>query len=217
MNNSLSYREQRIAGELFPQYATELLFFLFETGRHDKQHTFTKGSQGYFSLKRQYIINFIVESEIENVFIEQRPPITSGDTALRSARLIAADFLHIPQKKIRNRLLVSIPIFILAWLVMMIDFEVLWRYFAWCNQTLAVFTLWALTVWLAKEHKCYWLTLIPALFMTMVTVTYIFFAQEGFRLSYSVSLGIAVFVTLLLSFLFIRFLRTLSKRGAIKK
>ena len=137
--------------------------------------------------------------------------------ALRSARLIAADFLHIPQKKIRNRLLVSIPIFILAWLVMMIDFEVLWRYFAWCNQTLAVFTLWALTVWLAKEHKCYWLTLIPALFMTMVTVTYIFFAQEGFRLSYSVSLGIAVFVTLLLSFLFIRFLRTLSKRGAIKK
>ena len=76
MNNSLSYREQRIAGELFPQYATELLFFLFETGRHDKQHTFTKGSQGYFSLKRQYIINFIVESEIENVFIEQRPPIT---------------------------------------------------------------------------------------------------------------------------------------------
>ena len=144
-------------------------------------------------------------------------PITSGDTALRSARLIAADFLHIPQKKIRNRLLVSIPIFILAWLVMMIDFEVLWRYFAWCNQTLAVFTLWALTVWLAKEHKCYWLTLIPALFMTMVTVTYIFFAQEGFRLSYSVSLGIAVFVTLLLSFLFIRFLRTLSKRGAIKK
>ena len=144
-------------------------------------------------------------------------PITSGDTALRSARLIAADFLHIPQKKIRNRLLVSIPIFILAWLVMMIDFEVLWRYFAWCNQTLAVFTLWALTVWLAKEHKCYWLTLIPALFMMMVTVTYIFFAQEGFRLSYSVSLGIAVFVTLLLSFLFIRFLRTLSKRGAIKK
>ena len=90
-------------------------------------------------------------------------PITSGDTALRSARLIAADFLHIPQKKIRNRLLVSIPIFILAWLVMMIDFEVLWRYFAWCNQTLAVFTLWALTVWLAREHKCYWLTLIPAL------------------------------------------------------
>lgn len=63
---------------------------------------------------------------------------------------------------------------------MMIDFEVLWRYFAWCNQTLAVFTLWALTVWLAKEHKCYWLTLIPALFMTMVTVTYIFLLRKGF-------------------------------------
>ncbi len=139
-------------------------------------------------------------------------PITSGDTALRSARLIAADFLHIPQKSIRNRLLVSIPIFALAWGVMMIDFEILWRYFAWCNQTLAVFTLWALTAWLARERKCYWITLIPALFMTMVTVTYIFFAQEGFRLSYPLSLGIAIVVTVVLLVLFVRFYRTLSDK-----
>ena len=143
-------------------------------------------------------------------------PITSGDTALRSARLIAADFLHIPQKKIRNRLLISIPIFVLAGVVMMIDFEVLWRYFAWCNQTLAVFTLWALTVWLARERKCYWITFIPALFMTMVTVTYIFFAQEGFRLSYSVSLGIATGVTVLLTVLFVRFKLTLSKNRPVR-
>ena len=150
-------------------------------------------------------------------------PITSGDTALRSARLIVADFMHLEQKSITRRLLICIPIFAVTIGILLYSqrdaagFDMIWRYFAWCNQTLAVFTLWALTVWLAKEHKCYWLTLIPALFMTMVTVTYIFFAQEGFRLSYSVSLGIAVFVTLLLSFLFIRFLRTLSKRGAIKK
>lgn len=143
-------------------------------------------------------------------------PITSGDTALRSARLIAADFLHIPQKKIRNRLLISIPIFVLAGVVMMIDFEVLWRYFAWCNQTLAVFTLWALTVWLARERKCYWITFIPALFMTMVTVTYIFFAQEGFRLSYSVSLGIATGVTVLLTVLFVRFKLALSKNRPVR-
>lgn len=144
-------------------------------------------------------------------------PITSGDTALRSARLIAADFLHIPQKKIRSRLLVSIPIFVLAWLVMMIDFEVLWRYFAWCNQTLAVFTLWALTVWLAREHKCYWITFIPALFMTMVTVTYILYAREGLQLPYGLSLGIAFAVTLLFTFLFIRFKRGLSNWEPIKK
>ena len=144
-------------------------------------------------------------------------PITSGDTALRSARLIAADFLHIPQKKIRSRLLVSTPIFVLAWLVMMIDFEVLWRYFAWCNQTLAVFTLWALTVWLVRERKCYWITFIPALFMTMVTVTYIFYAREGFRLPYEVSLGIAVAVTLLFTVLFIRFKRALPSRKPIER
>ena len=143
-------------------------------------------------------------------------PLTSVYTALRSARLIAADFLHIPQKKIRNRLLISIPIFVLAGVVMMIDFEVLWRYFAWCNQTLAVFTLWALTVWLARERKCYWITFIPALFMTMVTVTYIFFAQEGFRLSYSVSLGIATGVTVLLTVLFVRFKLALSKNRPVR-
>lgn len=144
-------------------------------------------------------------------------PITSGDTALRSARLIAADFLHISQKKIRNRILVSLPIFALAWVVMMIDFEVLWRYFAWCNQTLAVFTLWALTVWLARERKCYWITLIPALFMTMVTITYILFAREGLRLPYGISLGIAFVVTLVLTVLFARFKRSLPSRVPLKK
>lgn len=111
----------------------------------------------------------------------------------------------------------SLPIFALAWVVMMIDFEVLWRYFAWCNQTLAVFTLWALTVWLARERKCYWITLIPALFMTMVTITYILFAREGLRLPYEISLGIAFVVTLVLTVLFARFKRTLPSRVPLKK
>lgn len=144
-------------------------------------------------------------------------PITSGDTALRSARLIAADFLHISQKKMRNRVLVSLPIFALAWLVMMIDFEVLWRYFAWCNQTLAVFTLWALTVWLARERKCYWITFVPALFMTLVTVTYILFAREGFRLPYGISLGAAFVVTLAITVLFVRFKRSLPGRESLRR
>lgn len=106
-------------------------------------------------------------------------PITSGDTALRSARLIAADFMGIAQKKLSKRLLVSVPLFVLCFIVMLMPYDALWRYFAWCNQVLAVFTLWTITVWLTKESKPYIVTLIPALFMTMVTSTYIAFAPEG--------------------------------------
>lgn len=107
-------------------------------------------------------------------------PITSGDTALRSARLIAADFLGIKQKRMGKRLLISVPIFVLCFVVMLIPYEVLWRYFAWCNQMLSVFTLWALTVYMASRGRNHYITLLPALFMTAVTITYILFAPEGF-------------------------------------
>ena len=131
-------------------------------------------------------------------------PITTGDTALRSSRLIVADFLHIDQKKIIKRLLVSLPIFVLCFLVMCIDFNVLWRYFAWCNQTLAVFTLWAITVWLARHGKAYIVTLLPAMFMTAVSVSYLLFARrpEGFGLPWGLATGIgcAVAVGLLILF-----------------
>lgn len=106
-------------------------------------------------------------------------PITSGDTALRSARLIASDFLKFDQKPIMKRLAVSIPIFILCFVIMMMPYDALWRYFAWCNQVLSVFTLWAVTVYLARRRRLYVITLLPALFMTCVTVTYILFAPEG--------------------------------------
>lgn len=132
-------------------------------------------------------------------------PITSGDTALRSARLIAADFLKFDQSTIRNRLIISIPIFALSFVIMMVDFNILWRYFAWSNQTLSVFTLWAITVWLARVRKCYWITLIPALFMTVVSVSYIMFAPEGLSLSYSLSVGIGMAVAVLFAILFVRF------------
>lgn len=138
-------------------------------------------------------------------------PITSGDTALRSARLIAADFLHVDQTGLRNRLLVSIPIFVLAFVVMLVDFNVLWRYFAWCNQTLAVFTLWAVTVWLARDGRCFWVTLIPAFFMTVVTVSYILFAPEGFSLDYGWSVGAGFAAAVVLGVLFVRFVRLRSR------
>ncbi|MCH5214865.1 MAG: carbon starvation protein A [Muribaculaceae bacterium] len=143
-------------------------------------------------------------------------PITSGDTALRSARLIAADFMNIKQKKISSRLLVSAPLFVICFIIMLLPYDALWRYFAWCNQVLAVFTLWTLTVYLARERRQYVITLLPALFMTAVTVTYIFYAPEGLgiiadslwgvRICYELSLGIGLAVTALFAALFARFL-----------
>lgn len=144
-------------------------------------------------------------------------PITSGDTALRSARLIAADFMGVRQKKIMKRLAISLPIFGLCFIIMLMPYDVLWRYFAWCNQVLSVFTLWAITVWLARHGKMYVITLIPALFMTMVTVTYICFAPEGFgiltdslfgfTISYEAAIAMGCCVSALFLWLFYRMLR----------
>lgn len=117
-------------------------------------------------------------------------PITSGDTAFRSARLIVADFLHFNQNKLWRRLLLALPLFAVSILFMFINFDILWRYFAWTNQTLSCFTLWAVTVWLTNQKKCFWISLIPALFMTMVCSSYIVVAPEGFHLP--IPVGVAV-------------------------
>ena len=109
-------------------------------------------------------------------------PITSGDTAFRSARIIVADFLHYQQKPIINRLFISVPLFIVGFLLVQFNFDIIWRYMAWSNQTLAMIVLWTITVYLAIEKKFYWITLIPAIFMTVVCVSYILVAPEGFRL-----------------------------------
>ena len=120
-------------------------------------------------------------------------PITSGDTALRSARLIAADFLHIDQKPVRKRLLISIPLFLITMGVLIYSlrdaegFKIIWRYFAWCNQTLSVFTLWAITVYLVQNRKNFYISLLPALLMTLVCSTYICIAPEGFSLPQGIS------------------------------
>ena len=123
-------------------------------------------------------------------------PITSGDTALRSARLIAADFLNFDQRPISKRLMICIPIFLITIGVLVYSlsdaegFKIIWRYFAWCNQTLAVFTLWAITVYLVKEKKNFYISFLPALLMTLVCSTYICIAPEGFSLPQSISYAI---------------------------
>ena len=122
-------------------------------------------------------------------------PITSGDTALRSARLIAADFMHYKQNRIYKRLILSLPIFVISGVLMFVKFDVLWRYFAWFNQSLAVVTLWTITVWLTKRSAAegtkkyaFLVTLVPALWMTIlgglvtvgVLVWYILWAKKQF-------------------------------------
>lgn len=121
-------------------------------------------------------------------------PITSGDTAFRSARLIVADFLHLKQFSVRNRLLVSIPLFVAGLILTQLKFEIIWRYFGWANQTLAVIVLWAIVVYLWQAGKPYYLVLVPALFMTAVVITYILIVPSGFALVpwLAYTLGIAL-------------------------
>ena len=127
-------------------------------------------------------------------------PITSGDTALRSARLIVADWLKLDQKPVRNRLLISIPLFILTGLMLWFNiadengFNTIWRYFGWANQTLAVFTLWAITVYLATSKNGFWyyITLLPACFMTAVSLTFILVDKVGFKVNSAAAPGIGM-------------------------
>lgn len=110
-------------------------------------------------------------------------PITSGDTAFRSARLIVADFFKFDQKSIKNRLILVAPLFTIGFLLTQIDFAIIWRYMAWSNQTLATIVLWAITIYLASEKKLYWITLIPAVFMSAVVSSYLLVAPEGFGIN----------------------------------
>ncbi len=130
-------------------------------------------------------------------------PITTGDTAFRSARLIAADFLKIGQKKIGRRLLISIPLFVIGFLLTLVKFDAVWRLMFWSNQTLATVVLWAITAYLAGEKKPYWITLIPAVFMTAVVTNYILIAPEGFRIGHLMGYSVAMLFALSSLILFI--------------
>lgn len=120
-------------------------------------------------------------------------PITSGDTAFRSARLTIADSLHFSQHSLRNRFAIAIPLFVVAALLLWFNvadengFNVIWNYFGWSNQTLSCFMLWTATAYLVRARKAYVLTLVPALFMTVVCTTFLCISNIGFGLSPTVS------------------------------
>lgn len=142
-------------------------------------------------------------------------PITSGDTALRSCRLMVADVLKLDQKPIWARLAISIPIFVIVIFLLNIDFKILWRYFAWSNQTLSVFTFWTISLYLLKAGKFYWITLVPAVFMTMVCSSYILMAPEGFALPQSVATPVAGGFSALLLGIFFAYLKRLRNSYAL--
>ena len=131
-------------------------------------------------------------------------PITSGDTAFRSARLIIADFVHLPQKAIGRRLTIAVPLFVASAFLLWYNiadangFNTVWRYFGWSNQALAVFMLWTATAYFVKKKGGLWylITLLPALFMTAVCVTFILVDKIGFRLPQSLApwIGLGSFV-----------------------
>ena len=126
-------------------------------------------------------------------------PITSGDTAFRSARLIIAEWLHFEQKSMVRRLTISVPLFVASLLLLIWQmenpdgFNVLWQYFGWSNQALSVFTLWMITVFLARNRKAYIITLIPAVFMTVVCTTFLVASPQALGHAESMT-WVAVFV-----------------------
>ena len=153
--------------------------------------------------------------------------VTSGDTALRSARLIVADFMHVDQKPIPKRLLVALPVFFLAATLLIYSlvnptgFDYIWRYFSWANQVLAMVTLWAVTVFLSRNAKGLWyfVTLIPSIFMTMVTVSFIFVAENegcGSLIPRPIGYSIAAVITLLITCLFLFKKRRYANSGQVK-
>jgi carbon starvation protein CstA len=131
-------------------------------------------------------------------------PITSGDTAFRSARLTIADSIKYNQEKIKNRLVISIPLFVVGFILTKIDFNVIWRYFGWSNQALATVVLWASAMYLVYSKKSHWIASLPATFMTAVSISYIIVAPEGFKMSTAVGypMGIIGAIVILGIFLF---------------
>lgn len=134
-------------------------------------------------------------------------PITSGDTAFRSARLTLADWLGVPQEKATKRLLFAVPLLTVGGILSQMDFNIVWRYFSWTNQTLAMIVLWTGAVYLYRTKvgsKAFIIPMVPATFMSAVTSTYILQAPEGLQLATSISYPIGIIFAVFCLALFLK-------------
>ncbi|SMY38950.1 carbon starvation CstA family protein [Photobacterium andalusiense] len=132
-------------------------------------------------------------------------PITSGDTAFRSSRLILAEYFNMDQKPLRNRLLMAMPLFVLGAILTQVDFAIIWRYFGFANQTTAVMMLWTASAYLLRLDKLHWVATIPAMFMTTVCICFILNNDQlGFGLPMTVSTVIAMIATSIITVMIIK-------------
>lgn len=134
-------------------------------------------------------------------------PITSGDTAFRAARLIIAEFANIEQRTLAKRLFIAIPLFVIGFIVSKVDFDVLWRYFSWANQTVAVVMLWTAGGYLYRYRKFHWVCTLPAMFMSTACYTFLAYNKIGFELDYQLSVYIGLGLTALTTLAFFIFVK----------
>lgn len=142
-------------------------------------------------------------------------PITSGDTAFRSARLIIADIFRIEQRSKRKRFLIAIPLFAIGYWLTTIDFDIVWRYFAWTNQSLATVVLWTITVYLYRRNSNYWVSLLPAIMMTYICSSFLFISGQFFGMEQrTAAYLLGGVLTILISLLMLHTLRKDATRNA---
>ncbi|MDO4896730.1 MAG: carbon starvation protein A [Moraxella sp.] len=140
-------------------------------------------------------------------------PITSGDTAFRAARLIIAEFLNLEQRTLIKRLWIAIPLFVIGFIVSKVDFQILWRYFSWANQTVAVVMLWTAGGYLYRYRKFHWVCTLPAIFMSTACYTFLAYNKIGFGLDYTLSVYIGLALTALTTGAFFMFVKRESIAG----
>ena len=141
-------------------------------------------------------------------------PITSGDTAFRSARLVLADWFKVDQNKMQKRLMLCVPLLAVGAFVGHLDYAIVWRYFSWTNQTLAMIVLWTASMYLFREKKNYWITAVPATFMSAVSMTYFFCADECLGFSTAVAYPVGIILAALFLGIFIWATRKPAKKQA---
>ncbi|MGL4472998.1 MAG: carbon starvation CstA family protein [Shewanella sp.] len=131
-------------------------------------------------------------------------PITSGDTAFRSARLILAEFFQMSQLEVGKRLMLALPLFALGGILTQVDFGVIWRYFGVANQATAVMMLWTASAYLLRHNKLHWICTIPAMFMTTVVITFMLnSATLGAGLPMTISTVAGIVTTLVITALIV--------------
>lgn len=131
-------------------------------------------------------------------------PITSGDTSLRSSRITIADELHLNHEKLISRLKTAIPLFLISFALTLVDFSLIWRYFAWAQLIVATIVLYAASVYLIKKEKPYITALLPATVCTLIAFGYILQAPEGLRLPSMIANVISVIITAIVTVVFLK-------------